>query len=69
MTSVPGWGSWSLDPLAILALFAAAFLYVRMYRRAASHSKAVGAGHWIPYAGGLIALAIALLSPLGCDWR
>ena len=71
MTSVPGWGSWSLDPLAILALLAAAVLYARMYRRAASRSKAVGAGHWIPYAGGLIALAIALLSPLdaiGDSW-
>jgi putative membrane protein len=64
MTSVPGWGSWSLDPVAILALLAAALLYARMYRRAASRSQAVGAGHWIPYAGGLIALAIALLSPL-----
>jgi putative membrane protein len=64
MTSVPGWGSWSLDPLAILALLAAAVLYARMYRRAAARSKAVGAGHWIPYAGGLIALVIALLSPL-----
>ncbi len=64
MTTVPGWGSWSLDPVAILALLAARSLYARMYRRAASRSKAVGAGHWIPYAGGLIALAIALLSPL-----
>jgi len=64
MTTVPGWGSWSLDPVAILALLAAALLYARMYRRAASRSQAVGAGHWIPYAGGLIALAIALLSPL-----
>jgi cytochrome c oxidase assembly factor CtaG len=64
MTSVPGWGSWTLDPVAILALLAAAFLYARMYKRAAAHSAKVGAGHWIPYAGGLIALAIALLSPL-----
>ena len=64
MTSVPGWGSWSFDPVAILALLAAALLYVRMYRRAASHSDAVGPGHWVPYAGGLIVLAIALLSPL-----
>jgi putative membrane protein len=64
MNSVPGWSSWSFDPLAILALLAAALLYARMYRRAASRSAAVGAGHWAPYAGGLIALAIALLSPL-----
>jgi putative membrane protein len=64
MTSVPGWGSWSLDPVAILALLAAALVYARMYRLAASRSTKVGAGHWIPYAGGLIALAIALLSPI-----
>jgi putative membrane protein len=64
MTSVPGWGSWSLDPLAIAALLAAALLYARMYKRAASRSEAVGASHWIPYAGGLVAIAIALLSPL-----
>jgi putative membrane protein len=64
MTSVPGWGSWSLDPLAILALVAASVVYARMYRLAASRSQAVGAGHWFPYAGGILALAIALLSPL-----
>ncbi|MFZ1154143.1 MAG: cytochrome c oxidase assembly protein [Solirubrobacteraceae bacterium] len=64
MTSVPGWGSWSLDPVAILALIAASVVYARMYRLAASRSSAVGAGHWAPYAGGILALAIALLSPL-----
>jgi cytochrome c oxidase assembly factor CtaG len=64
MTSVPGWGSWSLDPIAILALLGAVLVYARMYRRAASRSAKVGAGHWIPYAAGIIALAIALLSPL-----
>jgi putative membrane protein len=64
MNSVPGWGSWSLDPVAILALLAASVVYARMYKRAASHSPAVGAGHWVPYAGGILALAIALLSPL-----
>jgi putative membrane protein len=64
MTSVPGWGSWSLDPVAILALLAAALVYARMYRRAATRSAKVGASHWIPYAGGILALAIALLSPL-----
>jgi putative membrane protein len=64
MNSVPGWGSWSLDPVAILVLLAASVVYARMYKRAASHSPAVGAGHWVPYAGGILALAIALLSPL-----
>jgi len=64
MTTVPGWGSWSLDPLAILGLLAAGLVYARMYKRAAGRSNAVGMGHWLPYAGGLAVLAIALLSPL-----
>ncbi|HEX4837090.1 MAG TPA: cytochrome c oxidase assembly protein [Solirubrobacteraceae bacterium] len=64
MNPVPGWGSWSLDPVAILALLVASFVYARMYRRASWSSSAVGVGHWAPYAGGILALAIALLSPL-----
>ncbi|HEY5261512.1 MAG TPA: cytochrome c oxidase assembly protein, partial [Solirubrobacteraceae bacterium] len=64
MNSVPGWGSWSFEPVAILALLAASVLYVRMYRRAAARSEAVGPGHWVPYAAGILALAIALLSPV-----
>jgi len=66
MSHVPGWGSWSFDPIAILALLAASYLYARMYRRAraASRSHAVGAGHWVPYAAGIAAIALALLSPI-----
>ncbi len=64
MSHVPGWGSWTFNPIVILALGLAAVVYARAYRRAASRSSAVGAGHWAPYAGGLIAIAIALLSPL-----
>jgi putative membrane protein len=64
MNSVPGWGSWNLDPVAILALLAASVVYTRMYRRAATRSSATGPGHWVPYAGGILALAVALLSPL-----
>lgn len=64
MRTVPGWGSFSFDPLAILALLAASLFYARMYRRASARSSAVGAGHWVPYAAGILALAIALLSPL-----
>jgi cytochrome c oxidase assembly factor CtaG len=64
MRTVPGWGSFSFDPIAILALLAASIFYARMYRRAAARSSAVGAGHWVPYAGGILALAIALLSPI-----
>jgi putative membrane protein len=64
MNSVPGWGSWSLDPVAILALLAASVVYARMYRRASRRSSAVGAGHWVPYGAGIAVLALALLSPL-----
>jgi putative membrane protein len=64
MSHVPGWGSWTFNPLVILALGLAAWLYMRAYRRAASKSNAIGAGHWIPYMCGLLVLAVALLSPL-----
>lgn len=66
MNHAPGWSSWSFDPTAILALLAASYVYVRMYRRAraAARPGAVGAGHWAPYAGAIATLAIALLSPL-----
>ena len=65
MTSYPGWGSWTFQPVVVIALLAAAVLYARMYRRAASRStRPPGAGHWLPYAAGLVVLAIALLSPL-----
>jgi putative membrane protein len=64
MSAIPGWGSWTLNPIVILALVAAAVAYARAYRRAASRSSALGPGHWIPYAAGLLTLAVALLSPL-----
>jgi cytochrome c oxidase assembly factor CtaG len=62
----PGWGSWSFNPIVILALVAAAALYRRMYRRAGARTSTSppGAGHWLPYAAGLLTLAVALLSPL-----
>jgi putative membrane protein len=65
MRTVPGWGSWSLNPIVILALLGAALLYARAYRRASARSgSALGPGHWVPYGCGLVALAVALLSPL-----
>jgi putative membrane protein len=65
-SSLPGWGSWSFQPVVVLALLAAGVLYARMYRRAAARSStsAPNAGHWLPYAAGLLTLAVALLSPL-----
>jgi cytochrome c oxidase assembly factor CtaG len=67
MSHAPGWGSWSFDPVVVIALIAAAVVYARVYRRAAERSStsAPNAGHWVPYAAGLVTLAVALLSPLG----
>jgi putative membrane protein len=64
MGSVPGWGSWSFNPVVILALLLAAVVYARAYRRASSRSSSLGPGHWVPYGAGLLVLAVALLSPL-----
>ncbi len=66
MSAYPGWGSWSLQPVVVLALAAAAVAYARVYRRAAARSStsAPNASHWVPYAAGLLTLAVALLSPL-----
>ncbi len=73
MSHAPGWGSWSFDPIAILALLAASYVYARAYRRAraATRPGALGAAHWLPYAGGIAAIAAALLSPIdaiGDSW-
>jgi len=66
MTSHPGWGSWSFQPVVVIALLAAGVIYARVYRRAAARSStsAPGAGHWVPYVAGLLVIAVALLSPL-----
>src|ERR1700691_3198074 len=64
MTDVPGWGYWTLNPIVVLALARVPWLYTRAYRRAASKSEAIGAGHWVPYMCGLLVIAVALLSPL-----
>jgi putative membrane protein len=66
MSSAPGWGSWSFNPIVILVLLAAAVIYRRMYRRAGARTSTStpNAGHWVPYTAGLLVLAVALLSPL-----
>jgi cytochrome c oxidase assembly factor CtaG len=50
----------------ILVLLAAAVIYTRMYRRAGARTSTStpNAGHWVPYAGGLLVLAVTLISPL-----
>ena len=63
---VPSWSSWTVDPLVIAALLAAAVLYALGYRRARrlAGARAPGVSHWLAYAAGLVVLALALMSPL-----
>jgi cytochrome c oxidase assembly factor CtaG len=62
----PSWPSWTVDPGLVAVLLAAAWLYARGYRRAKRLAGARGPGvsHWLPYALGLLVLALALISPL-----
>ncbi len=67
----PGWGSWTVEPWVVAMLLAASGLYVNAYRRARRRSDAVGIGHWIFYAAGILTLVVALCSPLdaiGDSW-
>jgi len=66
MTHYPGWGSWSFQPVVVIALLAAGWLYARVYKRAAARSSTSGpnASHWVFYMAGLLTIAVALLSPL-----
>jgi putative membrane protein len=61
----PGWGSWSVDPVFALTMVAAVVIYARMYKRASRRAATPpGASHWMPYGFGLLALIVALCSPL-----
>lgn len=64
----PGWGSWSFagysEIIVLLVLVAFSCAYINIYRRARSRSETVGAGHWLFYSGGILAIAIAIFSPL-----
>ncbi len=62
--AAPSWSSWTFEPLAVAILALASGLYVDAYRRARRRSSAVGAGHWLPYAAGILLLVIASCSPL-----
>lgn len=62
----PSWSSWSIDPVLLIVLVAAAWLYAGAFRRARRLSPGAGpgVGHWLPYAAGLIIVALALMSPI-----
>ena len=54
------WGAWPFDPLVMVALVSAVVAYARGYRRRRRRSAAVAAS----FACGILALSVALLSPL-----
>jgi putative membrane protein len=65
MTDVaPGWGTWSTDPGAIVAIALAAAAYITCYRRAHRRTGRAYIGHVLAFATGLLVVAGALLSPL-----
>jgi putative membrane protein len=61
------WGAWGSDPLALVGIGLAALFYARgvgaLWRRA-GRGRGVSRGQVAAGAGGLVALALALLSPL-----
>jgi cytochrome c oxidase assembly factor CtaG len=63
----PGiWRAWSFDPLVVCGLLAAALAYARGLRALWARGMGRGVSPWraAAFAGGLVALAVALLSPL-----
>jgi putative membrane protein len=64
--SHPTWSSWTIDPGLIALLLAAGWLYSCAFVRAKrlSGHRGPGVSHWLPYASGLLIIAIALMSPL-----
>lgn len=64
MPHVPGWGSWSFEPVLWILLLAATVWYVSMLRRARANGHAVGPKHWgFFYLGELLAF-LTLTSPI-----
>lgn len=66
MHPAPGWGAWSAHPSIIVLLLAAGVGYALLFRHARGRpgGDRAGVGHWLPFASGIVLLAIALLSPL-----
>lgn len=62
--SAPGMTTWSADPALLIWLVIAAVTYARCYRRARRRSRRAATGHCLAFAGGLVVVVVALLSPL-----
>lgn len=63
--AAPGWGSWTFEPIVLVAIIASCYLYWKTYRNAwTTESRPLGAAWWIPFAAGVTLLTLAGLSPL-----
>jgi putative membrane protein len=58
------WRSWPVDPVVTLGVLAGAIAYGRGYRRLRHAGRASRRGRAAAFAAGLLALAVALLTPL-----
>jgi len=67
LTPAEAWSAWSFDPLVVIGLAATAWLYgtgVRRLWRGGHAERGVGFRHVGAFAGGLLAVAVALVSPV-----
>src|SRR3954471_7206401 len=61
------WRTWSFDPLIVAGLLISAFIYIRgifNLWRASEKGSGISFGEAAAFAGGWLALALALISPL-----
>jgi cytochrome c oxidase assembly factor CtaG len=64
MRPVPGWGSWSFEPVLWVLLIAATVWYVSLVRRARAAGHPVGIRYWGFFAAGELLAFLTLSSPL-----
>lgn len=64
----PSWRSWSIggpsEIVVLVLLLSAACAYLVACRRARARSQTVEAGSWLPFAAGLLVVAVACFSPI-----
>ena len=63
-SAAPGWGVWSTNPGAIVAIVLTAAAYIACYRRAHRRTRRHYVGQLLAFTTGLGLLTLALLSPL-----
>ena len=64
MRPVPGWGSWSFEPLLWILLIAGTVWYASLVRRSRAAGHPVGIRYWGFFASGELLALLTLSSPL-----